>query len=98
VPHRLVTDDAGSTWQVWSVVPDTSAARPTLAVLPQYARGWLAFEQMTGAGAIGSALDERRRLAPVPAEWDGAPDAALVTLLEAAVPVRARRIDAGPHD
>jgi hypothetical protein len=80
--HRQFTDSAGHTWDVWDVHPTTAsralahlyphqsaesvAESPCHAVAPGLADGWLCF----GHDA------ERRRLAPVPAEWEamGAPE------------------------
>lgn len=74
--HRQFTDSAGQTWDVWDVHPTTAsrtlaqlyphqspeagADTPCHAVAPSLADGWLCF----GMGA------ERRRLAPVPADWE----------------------------
>ena len=76
--HRSFRDDAGREWDVWEVVPTAverrigqSAARPpeverrrvreTRVVVPdRLQKGWLAFQ-------CGW---ERRRLAPIPTDWD----------------------------
>ena len=84
--HRLVIDAAGTAWNVWSVLPDGGTRRSALAVAPQYASGWLAFER-----ADAAAEAEKRRIAPVPADWETAPDEVVLTLLESAVPVVRRR-------
>jgi hypothetical protein len=58
VGYREFVDDAGTFWRVWDTHP---VAGSTLrSVSPRYAGGWLTFE---------SGL-ERRRLAPIPAEWE----------------------------
>src|SRR3954469_853271 len=75
--HRSFRDDVGREWDVWEVVPTAverriarSAARPpeverrkvreTRVVVPdRLQKGWLAFQSGR----------ERRRLAPIPADW-----------------------------
>jgi hypothetical protein len=84
--HRLVIDAAGTAWNVWSVLPDGGTRRGAIAVAPQYAGGWLAFER-----ADADPEAEKRRIAPVPPDWETASDEAVLTLLAAAVPVRRRR-------
>lgn len=88
--HRIVTDAVGTSWQVWSVDPDTAAGRPVLAVAAAYASGWLAFEQVDPRPG---ATPEKRRLAPVPAGCLAAPEHEVLALLAAAAPVvpRGRR-------
>lgn len=84
--HRLVIDAGGRAWNVWSVRPDDAIGRGALTVAPQYANGWLAFEHAAGGDAA-----EKRRIAPVPADWEGAPDEVVLSLLASAVPVQRRR-------
>jgi hypothetical protein len=86
--HRLVIDAGGRAWNVWSVRPDDAIGRGALTVAPQYANGWLAFERADAGGEAA----EKRRIAPVPSDWEGAPDEAVLSLLEAAVPVQRRRM------
>lgn len=64
---RQFTDANGTTWRVWDVWPrnsrtSTSAAHPGLEVFPgaNLSDGWLCFE----------CDREKRRLAPVPPEWE----------------------------
>jgi hypothetical protein len=93
MPYRTLTDALGSTWQVWSVHPEHDGGdRPSVAVAPQLARGWLVFERLAAAGALPAAAApaEKRRLAPVPPGWETAPDRTLRTLLSDAAPVRER--------
>jgi hypothetical protein len=59
------SDKDGVRWRVWATTPSRGNVRP------QFAAGWLAFES-------GS---ERRRLAPIPAGWTEADDAALGEML-----------------
>jgi hypothetical protein len=101
--HRQFTDTAGQTWDVWDVHPTTAsrtlarlyphqspesvADTPCHAVAPGLADGWLCF----GHG------DERRRLAPVPADWEALGLAELERLLGCAVRVL-RPEERGRHD
>jgi hypothetical protein len=58
VGYREFVDDAGTTWRVWDTHP--VAVNTLRSVSPTYAEGWLTFESD----------GERRRLAPIPADWD----------------------------
>ena len=78
MPHRSFRDDIGREWDVWEVVPTAverriarSVARPPeierrkitearVVVPDRLQKGWLAFQSGW----------ERRRLAPIPSEWD----------------------------
>ena len=84
--HRTFRDPLGRLWQVWDVRPATperrSLSRPALPPTgverrvqtqyrlllgPELSNGWLAFETN----------GDRRRLAPIPAEWEQLPPAEL---------------------
>ena len=54
---REFTDSSGKKWRVWSTVPTSPGAYDE-----SLREGWLTFE---GAG-------ERRRLAPIPEDWEQA--------------------------
>lgn len=84
---RVVNDAAGIAWYVWHVLPDVLDVRSPLAVAPQYADGWLAFEPVEPPPGVPA---EKRRLAPVPPGWATGPDDAVLGLLAAATPVRRR--------
>lgn len=56
MPIREFIDAAGIPWQVWSTIPYTTGVAGTLQ------RGWLTFESAA----------ERRRLAPIPLDWENA--------------------------
>jgi hypothetical protein len=58
VAYREFVDDAGTLWRVWDTHP--VAANTLRTVSPTYATGWLTFE----SGG------ERRRLAPIPPDWE----------------------------
>jgi hypothetical protein len=64
--YREFSDTEGRAWRVWDTYPE----KPQL-VRPVYENGWLCFE---GDG-------EKRRLAPIPAEWVEADGPALASLL-----------------
>jgi hypothetical protein len=70
-------DSTGQSWRVWNVERARPPESHTDFLEPEYRSGWLVFESMlTG---------ERRRLAPIPAEWAGRPVDELERLCEQAV-------------
>jgi hypothetical protein len=75
---------SGSEWRVWEVRPGAGGrpARPELYP-PDYARGWLAFELLSGQG--------RKRLPGFASEWTKAPDTDLELMLNQAVDVPNRK-------
>src|SRR5688500_367169 len=80
---RTFESPDGATWSVWEVIPgQVSEFRSTFGShLPrELADGWLCFDCGT----------EKRRLAPLPADWHARPDDDLRFWWRAAVPVRAR--------
>lgn len=103
MPERQFFDRNGRSWQVWEVCPDVverrlSGEHATFSELPAgkerrrgerrvrlrvpdpLRHGWLAFETD----------GQRRRLAPVPAEWRALTDAQLARLLDTARVVESR--------
>jgi hypothetical protein len=99
--HRKFRDKLGRAWDVWEVVPTAverrlskSASRPsgierrkvqeTRVLVPEsLQRGWLAFQ-------CGK---ERRRVAPIPADWEELTNDELLELLtQADRRVRTRRL------
>ena len=64
--YREFADDAGVVWRVWDTHP--LAANTLRSVLPTYAAGWLTFESTAA----------RKRLAPIPPEWESASDELLI--------------------
>src|SRR6266581_7937320 len=92
MPHRQFVDADGSAWAVWDVRPlvvqqsldpgqteDRHAPRRSPAPLDQaLASGWLCFE----------AGEQKRRLAPIPPEWESLPAEGLRRLCESATIVR----------
>jgi hypothetical protein len=94
MPLREFPDSFGRIWQVWDTYPKGAnsagkgesalskymadqvahgGSQPT-SVRPQYEAGWLTFKFD----------DERRRLAPIPAQWEIADDATLREYLDSA--------------
>jgi hypothetical protein len=73
VMHRLFDDVRGVRWDVWAVYPEGRPAQ--LSALPgTFQTGWLVFES---AG-------EKRRLGPIPADWQSLPPDELERLCERA--------------
>ena len=70
---REFTDEHGRSWQVWSTFPSSSPTGEDRVRAP-LAGGWLTF----------LAGKQRRRLVPVPAEWEQAADDDLREWLRAA--------------
>lgn len=64
--YREFADDAGMLWRVWDTHP--LAASTLRNVLPSYAAGWLTFESSA----------ERKRLTPIPPDWDSASEELLI--------------------
>lgn len=58
MPYREIEDEGG-VWMVFSTEPRSGAN-----VRPQYAAGWLSFQRGP----------ERRRLSPIPVDWEHAAD------------------------
>ena len=84
---RTFESPDGATWSVWEVIPGrVSEFRSSFGShLPSdLADGWLCFDCGT----------EKRRLAPLPANWHERPDEDLRFWCRAAVPVRARGVPA----
>lgn len=80
---RTFESPDGATWSVWEVIPaQVSESRSAFGShLPrELAAGWLCFD-------CGK---EKRRLAPLPANWHERPEEELRFWCRAAVPVRAR--------
>lgn len=73
VPIRDFTDAAGVHWQVWSTIPATAGG-----VAGGFRLGWLTF----------NSPEERRRLAPIPVNWELASDTELQSFFRRAAPVK----------
>src|SRR5689334_19141785 len=77
---RQFRDEAGTEWKV-TLTPRGSDAVSRENYLPEaYREGWLVFES----------TQEKRRLAPVPSDWESMPIEELVRLCGKAVPQSAR--------
>jgi hypothetical protein len=98
--HREFTDTFGRNWNVWSVVPERAERRRRdgaavrgaerrhgkskefrVPLAEQWVDGWLAFETK----------GEKRRLAPIPDDWEAATDEQLHRMLERAEQIRPPR-------
>lgn len=79
---REFQDDAGKAWKVVQVDPHSTGGRSEL-LPPEMRAGWLVFDS-TG---------ERRRLTPIPADWETLPDQRLTRLCEMAVRAAQGRLD-----
>jgi hypothetical protein len=77
--HRLITDAAGVSWQVWETRPG-----PRSKVSPEKRNGWMTFESLT-------AVPIKRRLAPIVDAWARMSDEELLEMLRRSVEVPASR-------
>ena len=66
---RKFRDRAGVEWHVWSTVPSRASV-----LGPDFGQGWLTFESVSS----------RRRLAPIPPNWEQVPDERMELLCRAA--------------
>ncbi|HEX8696903.1 MAG TPA: hypothetical protein VF746_31075 [Longimicrobium sp.] len=87
---RIFNDRAGVLWTVWDVVPGAHAATPRqLSTLPEgMSGGWLCFESQAG----------KRRLYPIPSDWEELPADRLELLCRTAVPVGRERLADSAHE
>ena len=80
--HRVFFDTHGIEWKVWEVNPSSvQSARRRLQgfVEPSLEMGWLCFESSQG---------EKRRLTPVPSNWERFSFHGVIDLWRLAIPVR----------
>jgi len=76
---RQLRDEAGVEWMVYAVNPVGANEWRSIESLPQsYRSGWLCFESAT----------EKRRLTPLPPEWENLPLEQLAGLLGTAILVQ----------
>ena len=76
---RQLRDEAGVEWMVYAVNPVGANEWRSIESLPQsYRSGWLCFESAT----------EKRRLTPLPPEWENLPLEQLTGLLGTAILVQ----------
>ena len=86
VTHRLFDDARGVRWDVWAVYPEARPAQSS-ALPASFQTGWLVFES-------GS---EKRRLSPIPINWQSAPPSDLELLCQRAE-IASRRTRGAPRD
>ena len=78
---REFKDRNGVEWRVWDITPETSHPATRIEdYLQGFLDGWLVFERVDGG--------EKRRLYPLPTQWDSASDEDLERLCSTADPVR----------
>ena len=76
---RQLRDEAGVEWMVYAVNPVGANEWRSIESLPEsYRSGWLCFESAT----------EKRRLTPLPPEWENLPLEQLAGLLGTAILVQ----------
>jgi hypothetical protein len=78
---RSFTDSQGQGWRVWNVVPQYDTARDEDTLTPGLQGGWLCFE---GDG-------HKRRLSPIPEDWEEAGPEHLERYCREATPVARRQ-------
>ena len=82
---REFTDDEGRRWRVWDIRPEQMhAATRAEDHLQNVINGWLAFEPAGGG--------EKRRLAPIPPQWESATEPELASMLQRAEPARVEAV------
>lgn len=77
---RNFIDSHGRGWRVWNVVPDYGWDKDEDTLTPGLAGGWLCFEHG----------DEKRRLSPIPEDWENADAETMERYLQAAAAVPRR--------
>lgn len=92
MPYREFHDPDGAVWNVWDVVPTLMDAllaagrgeprsMSPRTVEQSLSKGWLCFQHG----------EQKRRLAPIPDDWERLPEQSLQLLLSVAVNVAAHR-------
>lgn len=79
---RNFTDSQGHTWRVWNVVPQYAMERDEERMTPGLQGGWLCFENS----------GEKRRLSPIPEDWENAANEALEQYCRQASAVQQRAV------
>jgi len=79
--HREFTDSRGERWDVWAVYPQARGT-PHQVLRGSFRNGWLCLETQT----------QKRRLSPIPPDWESMSDVQLEELCQQAslVPPRAQ--------
>jgi hypothetical protein len=78
--HRVVADERGVQWDVFAVYPEARASEHS-KLKGTYSKGWLCFDS----------VGEKRRLSPIPNEWQRLKDEELARLAERAESASSRR-------
>ena len=78
---RTFTDSQGQGWRVWNVVPQYDTARDEDTMTPGLQGGWLCFEYE----------GQKRRLSPIPDNWEAAGPDDLERYCRDATPVARRQ-------
>lgn len=73
---REFADAQGRHWRVWDTYPGKSGVPPVAPLAVELAGGWLTF----------AAGRERKRLVPIPPNWEEAPEEQLARWLTEAAP------------
>lgn len=82
---RTLQGPDGTRWEVWDVQPGQqlgSSDRHSRLLPPEMAAGWLCFDSP----------EEKRRLYPIPNDWDRTDEAELLRMCRDARPVRPDRL------
>ena len=81
---RSFTDSQGKAWRVWNVIPHYAAGRDEEMMTPGLQGGWLCFDSGM----------EKRRLSPIPDDWENAEMDALEGYCRQAAAVQPRAVAA----
>jgi hypothetical protein len=82
---RNFTDSQGTAWRVWNVIPQYAAVRDEDVMTPGLQGGWLCFDSG----------NEKRRLSPIPEDWESAGRDALEAYCRRAAAVQQRATAGG---
>src|SRR3954467_13159170 len=82
---REFTDEGGRAWRVWCILPEAihPVTRAEDYLADCFQLGWLVFETTSG--------EEKRRLCPIPRDWEDVDEKAFRFSLAQSEPVRSRR-------
>jgi len=86
--YREFIDSSGQAWRVWSTVPSMGSR-----LRGGFDQGWLTFERMSAERDL-----PLRRLVPIPADWESAPDDRLELMCRSADEVARPRTGRGRAD
>lgn len=82
---REFLDEQRRSWRVWCILPEAihPVTRAEDYLADCFQLGWLVFETTTG--------EEKRRLCPIPRDWEDVDESGLRSFLAQSEPVRSRR-------